>query len=175
MSQHCKKHRGKWRRRRRTVVDANVVRVVERQVEVLHDLGEPEALRVVDKVVRVRRLVRVGDIPDAREARRRAEELLEARGGCRRAIEELGVARDAPRVEVALQDLRALQIVRRARLDEEAVLVVEGEVVCGHSLVCNVPPVREVGERFRPDAGSAKTLNRSSRSTLEKETHAVLA
>ena len=153
-----------------------MTRVVERQVEVLHDLGKPEALRVVDEVVRVWRLVRVRNVPDTRETCGRGQELLEALDRGRRAVEVLRVTGHTPRVEVTFQDFGTLKVVGRAGLDEEAVLIIEGQVVCGDLLVGDVALVREVSERLGANASAERVISvKARRVTASVYTHAVLA
>ena len=91
--------------------------------QILHDLREEEALRVVDESA-----IGVAHVIDPRVRAVYGEVLLDAvRGRCR-ALEVLRVARDAPRVEVRLEHLRPQDVVRAAVEDVEAMLRVEREV-----------------------------------------------
>jgi hypothetical protein len=68
-------------------------------VQVLQDLGEPEALHVVDEAA-----VRVIDVVQGSERNGRGEELVERLDGAGRTVKVLLVARDSPCVEVGFQN-----------------------------------------------------------------------
>ena len=137
----------------RTVVQVDVVGVVEGEVEVLEDLSEPKALHVVDEA-----RVQLVDVVDRRERdRRRLEVRLEALVRGHGALVVLDVARVAPRVEVGLEHLGAHVVVLGAIENEEPVLVVEVDVALGWGRTGVVAVSREVAERLRADASAVRT------------------
>ena len=108
-----------------TVVQADVVGVVECEVEVLEDLCEPEALHVVDEAaVKLVHVVNRGERDGGRlEVRLEA---LVCRDGT---LVVLDVARKTPCVEVGLEHLGAHVVVLSTVENEEAMLVVKRDVV----------------------------------------------
>lgn len=115
--------------------------------QVLQDLPEPKALHIVDEP----RVGRV-DVVDTRVRDSRGEILQERVHRVRRALDVLPVARDAPCVEVGLEHLRTEVVVLVTRVDEEPVLLVEGEVPRGGRSAGVVAVGREVAEDLRADA-----------------------
>lgn len=92
--------------------------VVEGEVEVLQDLCEPEALHVVNEPSRD-----IIHIVQARERNGGGEVFVERRDGGGRAVEVLGVTRNAPCIEVGFKNFGALDVVRAS--DVKPMLVVE--------------------------------------------------
>ncbi len=123
-----------------TVVQADVVRVVEGEVEVLEHLREPEALHVVDEA-RVRRV----DVVDGRvRDSGRLQVCLDALHGVGGAVEVLDVAREAVRVEVGLEHLGAHVVVRGRNV--EPMPVVKSDVACAGRRARVRAVARDVGE-----------------------------
>lgn len=122
-----------------------------RHAQILEHLREPEALHVVDE-----RRVRRVHVVDRRVRHWRLQVHLEALERGSRAVEVLGVARDAPRVEVGLEHLGPHVVVLRAGLDEESVALVECDVAGRRARVGVVPVGREVGDGLGADARAAE-------------------
>ncbi len=136
---------------RRTLVQTDVVGVVEREVEVLEDLREPEALHVVDEAaIGLVHVVNRGECIDVRRLQVSLEALVRGDG----AVVVLGVARVTPGVEVGLEHLRTHVVVFGAAEDEEAVLIVKRGLFGGRDRAGVVAVAGEVPKRLRADAGT---------------------
>ena len=96
---------------------------VQENVHIFQHLSEPETLHIINKT-----RIRIVDIIDTSKRDRGGQELVEARDGTDSAIEELCVSCHAPRVEVGFEDFGSENILGGAREEEEAILVVKGNV-----------------------------------------------
>ena len=134
-----------------TLIQANMVRIVEDQIQILQHLREPETLRIVDPLALL-----VVHVLDPRERAVHGKVLVEALHRARRAREVLLVPRRAVGDELRLEDLRAEDVVRGG--DVEAVVVVEGELGVGDNGVgAGVVAVGgDEGEDFGADAGAGE-------------------
>ena len=132
----------------RTLIEADMRRIVKREEQILERLREPKALRLI---IHIRSPII--DVRQASITRSLTEIRLESFNGVRGAVEVLRVARRAPRVEVALEHLRALDVVRRR--DVEPVAVVELYLRARGRRVAGVVAVlRDVVEDLGADTGA---------------------
>ena len=152
------------RRKTLTLVHADVAGIVEREVQVLKDLREPEALHVVDEPAPIGR-VDVVDwrVRDGGRLEVRPEALV--RGD--RALVVLDVACVAPRVEVGLEHLGAHIVIRSC--DEESMLIIECNLLCGWDRAGVVAVAREVGEGLWANAGARCQAVRERLRRMRKE------
>lgn len=119
--------------------------------QVLENLGEEEALGVVHQArVWVAHIIQRCVCATSREI------LQDALDECSSIVQVLGIASDAPRVEVALHDLGAEVVVRSARIP--AVLVVELHIFSGRTAIASKVAVagnetKRLWTNARPDGG----------------------